>query len=530
MRLKLVALWALLIATPAVVAISVFLRLNQNAPAQASSLGVSTMAWPVASDFVVALIIPLCIDFVGRCMCLGTPTRLRAPLILSIAFQATGIIGMLMILIADSRLSALAILWVVALQLLSANLFSAFLADLCNGIKLDALQRKIETLQQQIRKTTFACAGSMLYAMLIACPFMVLALVIGPWALAIGSAVVLLYPALMMIKSIILYQSITQAILVSLEQLGGATVIAAPSANQDHSAVIEASIVTPSPLAEESANLVDGIAPENSLLARTVAGECSSESTTSNNRPDNAENRPAILDAEKINAQDAGMWRLFHLGVLLKASTIWLLLALPLVALVLQIDSPLLLALIALVPDFAGRILCLYAPVGDRSSLRYSITSQALALFILVVTNLVEPSLTVFAIVVAVVLQYLAANYFVRFLGQVTQTLGIEVTQPPLMELRDRLVALSKQASGFVVVTLALFLALALLLFATAATTPYGLGALLIAPFTLIPLTVILGPYLLFLLGLTLQMLYAYDTSLRHIRIRLRKIEEQRRT
>lgn len=90
MKIKLIAVWALLIVTPSVVAICVFVRLNQGAPELPSRFGEQMAWWPVASDFVVALLIPLCIDFVGRCLCLAAPVENRMQPILSVAFQGAG--------------------------------------------------------------------------------------------------------------------------------------------------------------------------------------------------------------------------------------------------------------------------------------------------------------------------------------------------------------------------------------------------------------------------------------------------------
>lgn len=90
--------------------------------------------WPVASDFVVALLIPLCIDFVGRCLCLAAPVENRMQLILSVAFQGAGVSGMLLIVSVESHFAGPAILWTVTMQMISARLFSGFLADLCASI------------------------------------------------------------------------------------------------------------------------------------------------------------------------------------------------------------------------------------------------------------------------------------------------------------------------------------------------------------------------------------------------------------
>jgi hypothetical protein len=514
MRIKLSAIWVLLIVTPAVVAISVLVRLNPNAPEPPSRFGEPLVGWPVAADFVVALLIPLCIDFVGRCLCLAAPVENRMQPVLSVAFQAAGMSGMLLIVSVESLFAGPAILWTIAMQLISASLFSGFLADLCASIELDKLSEEVAALRERVGKTTFAAAGSLLFAMLVAVPLLVLAFFLGRWVSAAGFLVVLMYPAFLMVKSIILYRSIVQSVLLWLVKLGEAQLDIATSTGQDAIGVIEAAIV---PETQRAAEPIAMPQPGGSEHAR------SADTAVLNS----VEEQLASLGLLEMDPTEAHRWRLLSLGLLLKEGAIWILLALPLVAIVLRIDSPPLLALFALVPDAVGRLLCSYAPAPNRTDLLVSILAQIVGLTILIAASLFDSYLAIAGILVAVVLQYVAAIFFVRFLRHLAGALGIKVVQSPVLELRERLVALSTHVVLFVGISFAL-ITIAALMTLIAGLLTYGIGFYL-GYVAIIPLTFILGPYMLFVLGLSLQMLYFYDTTLRQIRNRLQTIATHER-
>ena len=481
MKIKLIAVWALLIVTPSMVAICVFVRLNQDAPEPPGRFGEQMAWWPVASDFVVALLIPLCIDFVGRCLCLAAPVENRMQLILSVAFQGAGVSGMLLIVSVESDFAGPAILWTVTMQLIAARLFSGFLADLCASIELGKLSDEVAALRERLGEATFAAAGSLRFAMLVAVPLVVLGFFLGMWVPALGFLVVFVYPAILMVKSIILYRSIVQSVLLWLAKLGEAKVDVDTSVGQDADGVIDAVVL-------------------NSV-----------------------EDQLASLGLLEIHRTEAHRWRMLSLGLLLKDGAIWILLALPLVAMVLRIDSLPLLALFALVPDLVGRLLCSYAPARNRTDLLISIIAQIVGLTILIAASLFDSYAAIVGILVAVVLQYVAAMFFVRFLAHLAEALGIIVVQSPVVELRDRLVALRAQVMLFVGISFALIFTVALMILWVASWT-YGFGLYLGYP-AIIPLSLVLGPYLLFVLGLSLQMLYCYDKTLRQIRNRLQIIE-----
>jgi len=483
MKIKLIAIWALLIVTPSVVAICVFVRLNQDAPEPPGRFGEQMAWWPLASDFVVALLIPLCIDFVGRCLCLAAPVENRMQLILSVAFQGAGVSGMLLIVSVESHFAGPAILWTVTMQLISARLFSGFLADLCASIELGELSDEVAALRESVGKATFAAAGSLLFAMLVALHLVVLGFFLGMWVPALGFLVVFLYPAILMVKSIILYRSIVQSVLLWLAKLGEAKVDVDTSVGQDADGVIDAVVVL--------------------------------------NR---IEDQLASLGLLEIHRTEAHRWRMLSLGLLLKEGAIWILLALPPVAMVLRIDSLPLLALFALVPDLVGRLICSYAPARNRTDLLISIIAQIVGLTILIAASLFDSYAAIVGILVAIVLQYVAAIFFVRFLAHLAEALGIIVVQSPVVELRDRLVALRAQVMLFVGISFALIFPVALMILIIGLKT-YGLGFYLVGFVAIIPLSIVLGPYLLFVLGLSLQMLYCYDKTLRQIRNRLQIIE-----
>lgn len=228
--------------------------------------------------------------------------------------------------------------------------------------------------------------------MLVAVPLVVLGFFLGMWVPALGFLVVFLYPAILMVKSIILYRSIVQSVLLWLAKLGEAKVEVDTSVGQDADGVIVTAVVL------------------NSV-----------------------EDQLASLGLLEIHRTEAHRWRMLSLGLLLKEGAIWILLALPPVA------------------------------------------------------------------------------------------LGIIVVQSPVVELRDRLVALRAQVMLFVGISIALIFPVALLILIIGLRT-YGLGFYL-GFVAIIPLSFVLGPYLLFVLGLSLQMLYCYDKTLRQIRNRLQIIE-----
>ena len=520
MKIKLIAIWVLLIATPSVVAISVFVRLNQNAPESPGRFGEQMAWWPVDADFVVALLIPLCIDFVGRCLCLAAPIETRMQLILSVAFQAAGMFGMLLIVSVESRFAGPAILWTVTMQLISARLFSGFLAELCDSIKLDKLSDEVAALRERVGKATFAAAGSLLFAMLLAVPLYVLAFFLGRWVPAAGFVVVLMYPAILMVKLIILYRSIVQSVMLWLAKLGEAEVDVVV---QDANGVIDTVVIPETQLAAEPivAPRRGGSEHERSAHARGKELFLQSTVATPAIVLNSVEDQLASLGLLEMHQTEAHRWRMLSLGLLLKEGAIWILLALPLVAVVLRFNSLPLLALFALVPDSAGRLLCSYAPARNRTDLLVSIIAQIVGLTILIAASLFDSYLAIVGVLVAVVLQYVAAIFFVRFLAQLAGALGIKVVQSPVAELRDRLVALRSQIMLFVGNSCALIFTVA---FITQIFAPYGLGIYL-GLVASIPLSFILGPYLLLVLGLSLQMLYCYDTTLRQIRNRLQIIE-----
>lgn len=525
MKIKLIAVWVLLIVTPSVVAISVFVRLNQDSPEPPSRFGEQMAWWPEAADFVVALLIPLCIDFVGRCLCLAAPIENRMPPILSVAFQAAGVSGMLLIVSVESHFAGPAILWAVTMQLISARLFSGFLADLCASIELDKLSDEVAALRERVVKATFAAAGSLLFAMLVAVPLYVLAFFLGMWVPAVGFLVVLVYPAILMVKLIILYRSIVQSVLLRLAKLGEAKVDVDTSIRQYANGVIEAVIIPETQLAAEpiATPRRGGSEHERSADARGKEPFLQSTAATPAVVLNSVEDQLATLGLLEMHQTEAHRWRMLSLGLLLKDGAIWILLALPLVAMVLRIDSPSLLALFALVPDSVGRLLCSYAPARNRTDLLVSIIAQIVGLTILIAASLFDSYLAIVGILVAVVLQYVAAIFFVRFLAHLAGALGIKVVQSPVVELRHRLVALRAQVMLFVGISCALIFTTALMTWMVALWT-YGLGIYL-GLVAIIPLSFILGPYLLFVLGLSLQMLYCYDTTLRQIRNRLQIIE-----
>ena len=483
--------------------------------------------WPEAADFVVAILIPLCIDFVGRCLCLAAPIENRMQPILSVAFQAVGVSGMLLIVSVESHFAGPAILWAVTMQLISARLFSGFLADLCASIELDKLSNEVAALRERAAKATFAAAGSLLFAMLVAVPLYVLAVFLGNWVPAVGFLVVLMYPAILMAKLIILYRSIVQSIVLWLARLGEAKVDVDTSVVQDANGVINGVIIAEARLAAELIATPQRGGSEHERLADSRRKEPFLQPTVATPAVvlNSVEDQLASLGLLEMHQTEAHWWRMVSLGLLLKDGAIWILLALPLVAMVLRIDSPSLLASFALVPDAVGRLLCSYAPARNRTDLLVSIIAQIVGLTILLAASLFDTYLAVVGILVAVVLQYVAAIFFVRFLAHLAGALGIKVVQSPVAELRHRLVALRAQVMLFVGNSCALIFTVA---FITQIFAPYGLGIYL-GLVAIIPLSFILGPYLLLVLGLSLQMLYCYDTTLRQIRNRLQIIEAHKR-
>lgn len=389
---------------------------------------------------------------------------------------------MLLIVSLESHFAGPAILWTVTMQLISARLFSGFLADLCASIELGKLSDEVAALRERVGKATFSAAGSLLFAMLVVVPLFVLAFFLGMWVPALGFLVVFIYPAILMVKSIILYRSIVQSVLLRLAKLGEAKVDVDTSVGQDADGVIDTVVVL------------------NSV-----------------------EDQLASLGLLEIDRTEAHRWRMLSLGLLLKDGAIWILLALPLVAMVLWMDSLPLLALFALVPDLVGRLLCYYAPARNRTDLLISIIAQIVGLTILIAASLFDSYEAIVGILVAIVLQYVAAIFFVRFLAHLAEALGIIVVQSPVVELRDRLVALRAQVMLFVGISGALIVPVALMILIIGLMT-YGLGFYL-GFVAVIPLSFVLGPYLLFVLGLSLQMLYCYDKTLRQIRNRLQIIE-----
>lgn len=525
MKIKLIAVWALLIVTPSVVAICVFVRLNQDAPEPPGRFGEQMAWWPVASDFVVALLIPFCTDFVGRCLCLAAPVENRMQPILSAAFQGAGVSGMLLIVSVESHFAGPAILWTVTMQLVSARLFSGFLADLCASIELGKLSDEVAALRESVGKATFAAAGSLLFAMLVAVPLVVLGFFLGMWVPAVGFLVVFMYPAILMVKSIILYRSIVQSVLLWLAKLGEAKVDVDTSVGQDADGVIDAVVIPETQLAAEpiATQRRGGSGHERSADARREESFLQSTVVTPAVVLNRVEDQLASLGLLEIHRTEAHRWRMLSLGLLLKDGAIWILLALPPVAMVIRMDSLPLLALFAMVPDLVGRLLCFYAPARNRTDLLISIIAQIVGLTILIAASLFDSYEAVVGILVAIVLQYVAAIFFVRFLAHLAEALGIIVVQSPVVELRDRLVALGAQVMQFVGISFALIFPVALMILIIGLGT-YCLGFYLIyvAP---IPLSLVLGPYLLFVLGLSLQMLYCYDKTLRQIRNRLQIIE-----
>lgn len=497
-----------------------------------SRFGEQMAWWPVASDFVVALLIPLCIDFVGRCLCLAAPVKNRMQPILSVAFQGAGMSGMLLIVSVESHFAGPAILWTVTMQLISARLFSGFLADLCASIELGKLSDEVAALRESVGKGTFSAAGSLLFAMLVVVPLFLLAFflgmwvpALGMWVPAVGFLVVFIYPAILMVKSIILYRSIVQSVLLWLAKLGEAKVNVDTSVGQDADGVTDAVVIPETQLAAEpiATQRRGGSGHERSADARCEESFLQSTVVTPAVVLNRVEDQLASLGLLEIHRTEAHRWRMLSLGLLLKDGAIWILLALPLVAMVLWIDSLPLLALFALVPDLVGRLLCSYAPARNRTDLLISIIAQIVGLTILIAASLFDSYAAIVGILVAIVLQYVAAIFFVRFLAHLAGALGIIVVQSPVVELRDRLVALRAQVMLFVGISFALIFTVALMILWVASWT-YGLGLYLGYP-AIIPLSLVLGPYLLFVLGLSLQMLYCYDKTLRQIRNRLQIIE-----
>ncbi|MFN9719763.1 MAG: hypothetical protein ACK58L_13775 [Planctomycetota bacterium] len=105
-------------------------------------------------------------------------------------------------------------------------------------------------------------------------------------------------------------------------------------------------------------------------------------------------------------------------------------------------------AMITIVVDLAGRVLCTKAPITDRKAIRFSIAAQSTGLILLCVLSRFNRMGILSGLAAAMICQISAARWFVSFLTQI----ATEVSRPDLAAsielLRSRLSAFAISLYG----------------------------------------------------------------------------------
>lgn len=127
------------------------------------ALGYST-SWvflfpPTVARRLAVLLMPLVIDFIGRCCCALIPARRRESLIVSIGFQGAGLIGLIACSLwpgLDIAGLVVGVLWAVLMQVLAAVLFTNFLRHLVEEFHDPRLDERVQRLHASLRETLSA--------------------------------------------------------------------------------------------------------------------------------------------------------------------------------------------------------------------------------------------------------------------------------------------------------------------------------------------------------------------------------------
>ena len=179
-----------------------------------------------------------------------------------------------------------------------------------------------------------------------------------------------------------------------------------------------------------------------------------------------------------------GNWRWVALGMQLKYLAMWWLLLAPIAGFYLLFQRPAEISwltgivIVALVPDFIGRSLCLAAPVARTGFLRVSVGLQFFAIGCLSSSWLTsKPDSHAIAIVVAAALQALAATFFTMFLSDLTRQLGREDLYELTRKLQNQLAKVGVTGAFLGISSFVVFMAVAV-----AALLTCGIGLILIIP------------------------------------------------
>lgn len=208
-------------------------------------------------------------------------------------------------------------------------------------------------------------------------------------------------------------------------------------------------------------------------------------------------------------------WKTVRTGLRLKLVAMWILLAAPLVAATLAArKSPAMWPVAAVVglaalTDFAGRCLCLAAPVAERRTLIASVICQAFGLIVLIAFGGFVDTIGLWiGLAGAFCLQVAAAYLFTSFLDSTARSLGLNEARERVELLRGRLTRSLVVNTG--VVAIAFLLAISVLV---VTVVTWGAGLLFA-----LPAAVILIPFALLALGSLAVMYSSYSASLSALR------------
>ncbi|MCC6509952.1 MAG: hypothetical protein IT423_12670 [Pirellulaceae bacterium] len=144
--------------------------------------------WPTYLGLLTMALVPLLIDFVGRCYCAQAPVEDALPIRLSILAQFTGILGLTIASIWAGLGGVLVgLIWAAVCQFSAAKWFIKHLRAIALSIDQPAIAVGMDQLRQRLLATTMSAYGSGAIAIVV----LSCAVVFGIMAYGIGLLITL---------------------------------------------------------------------------------------------------------------------------------------------------------------------------------------------------------------------------------------------------------------------------------------------------------------------------------------------------
>lgn len=173
------------------------------------------LLFPVASGMLIAVAIPLVVDFIGRCWCFQAPVTEKLPIKVSILAQGIGILGFVLFVVTLSFTGVvLGMLWLGIFQVSAAKWFVKYLRIVALQLDQTHIAAELDQLRQRLIATTLSTYGTLFLAIVVfSC-----AIVFGLVAYVVGLIVTIPIAFILVAPLVVISMSLYFLMLYSYEK------------------------------------------------------------------------------------------------------------------------------------------------------------------------------------------------------------------------------------------------------------------------------------------------------------------------